>query len=521
MLFDKIHPSPIRSARLDALAPDDSVLYSTVTSANGEFAVMVPADQTVQIRVWAKMEDTQQGQWQAKVVDNTHSDAVYALRSAAITPSESAPAIDIHAASNWGKDQYKVQRPSAPFAILDALYDGFTLLTQTEDQVLPELTVAWSPDNIAAEGAPEEGLIGSSYYTQIEGQPKIYLLGQTDNDADDYDRSVILHEFGHFIMDHISRSDSVGGRYGRDIALDLRVAFNEAISNVFATLIDEQPKYFDTYGNQQIMTQVFDLEKHTSGSGGWHSTEALSWLIHDSVDDQHDDGDHLSIGWAGLHEVLTAQETLEFAGATSIYSFLQTLLSLKPGETDAIHTLAERHNIHINDAYGTGETDSAGSDVTLPLHHTYSIGDTLQVCSHTQLADYNGADVHRLVRVELFSDGHYTITATKAPGGLQSANPNFVLYHQGRVKLAGMSTRKNREQVTHWLERGDYLLDIYEFSNADTISDNGGLACFDVSITPGDEQNALFSPSCDNLASMSGDSRCQFGVTVPDDSFSF
>lgn len=521
LLFDDIYRAPVRGAQIEALGEDDSVIYSTVTSENGEYSVVVPAGTPLRIRVWARIEDTDRGQWQARVIDNTHHDATYAIRSKLIEAVETNTVINIHAASDWGNPAYKTQRASAPFAILDALYDGFTMLSQVEHTIFPELSVAWSPANIAVADDPGEGLIGSSYYTLKDGAPKIYLLGHVDNDADDYDRSVILHEFGHFVMDHISRSDSVGGGYSRGAALDLRVSFNEAISNVFAALIDQQPKYFDAYGNQQASVQVFDLELHDSQVNGWYSTEALSWLIYDIVDDVDDEGDSVSLGWKGLHEALTAPSTLEFPGAMSIYSFLQTALSLNPDSADAIHSLAERHAIFAEDAYGTGENDSAGSSVTLPIYRFLTPGTPLNVCSDSFLSDFNGADVHRLIQFEIVQKGVYSVTATRNGGPLANANPEFVVYHQGDVKLAGFSGAPNREQTSHLLDEGVYLLDVFERSNADHVPHNGGLACFDISILPGDEQNAPIYPVCDNLASLSGDSRCNFDNAGSHNSVSF
>lgn len=501
-------PTPVRSAQVDAVSTTGDVLFSTVTSQTGEYTVLVPAQIELYIRVWAKIEDTVNASWQAQVVDNLNNNATYALKSADINSLSSNHQLNIHAASGLKKDNVSDARASAPFAILDTLHDGFDFIAQQDQRHLKPLTVAWSTRNSTAVGDTSTGAINTSFYSTQDGTPKIYLLGAIENDADDYDRSVILHEFGHYLMDQLSRSDSVGGSHDSNNKLDLRVAFNEAICNVLSALIDGQPIYYDSRGDQ-LPVQRFDLERHDSHINGWYNTEALSWLIYDMIDDPPVDDDGLSLGWDGLYAMLTNPEIIFFDGAMSIFPFLTVAQDLFSDDSQEIQALAMRHGISYSDPYGGDETDGGGSAITLPLYHFYEEGSSTQICSDKEFSDFNGVDVHRFVRFDINTPGSYTITAQKIAGALTVANPEFVVYQNGRVKLAGFSSAKNTESISHVLSNGHYLLDIFERSNADNENDNGGLACFELTITLGERQNAPINPDCDNLAAIAGDSRCQ------------
>ncbi len=502
------YPMPVRSAQIDAMDDQGHLLYSTVSSKTGTYTVLVPAATIMTLRVWAKIEDTMHGAWRAQVVDNTKGYGAYAMISSPFNSGSNSHRVDLHAASGYGTDAYETTRISAPFAILDAIHDGFDFAAEQDQRTFPPLTVAWSPRNSTAKGAIEAGQIGTSFYLSQNKSFRIFLLGNIHNDADDYDRSVILHEFSHYLIEQVSRNDSLGGIYGQSTQLDMRVSFNEAISNVLAMAIEGQSTYFDSTGDQLSAILRFDLEAHQNSTPGWYNTEALSWLLYDLYDGGNKDDDPVALGWDGFYTILTNPDILVFDGVMSIFPFLQVAEELYPEQANAIRALANRQNIVGGDAYGANETDNANSELTLPLYYTYESG-PLNVCSDNQNSDYNGADVHRLIRFNVEKDENYIITVTRQGGTLMDTNPDFDLYLYGKTKASGSSSEKDREQISTMLSQGQYLLDVFERDNADNVEGNGGLACFDVTISPGELNNAPPASSCDNLAARTGDIRCQ------------
>lgn len=75
-----------------------------------------------------------------------------------------------------------------------------------------------------------------SFY--IQGSRELYILGgsngnSTTADTDHFDDSVILHEFGHFLEDVYSKSDSQGGSHNGNFIIDPRLAWSEGWANFF------------------------------------------------------------------------------------------------------------------------------------------------------------------------------------------------------------------------------------------------------------------------------------------------
>lgn len=75
-----------------------------------------------------------------------------------------------------------------------------------------------------------------SFY--IQGSRQLYILGgsngnSTTADTDHFDDSVIIHEYGHFLEDVYSRTDSQGGSHNGNFIIDPRLAWSEGWANFF------------------------------------------------------------------------------------------------------------------------------------------------------------------------------------------------------------------------------------------------------------------------------------------------
>lgn len=531
LLPDQAYPAPARYLKMEMLNASGEIIDTTSTTETGEFAFFIPTQTEFLIRARAQIENPNNNLWSARIVDNTDGNAVYALDSGFIAVEENV-FLEMHATAGFGAEHFYDTRSAGPFAILDALVDGFEFISDQYQQPLPELDIAWSVNNITAAGDVEDGHIGSSYYSKFYGKPTIFLLGAINNDADDYDRSVILHEFGHFVMDQISRGDSIGGSYNPSSKLDLRVSFNEAIANVFSGLINNDAAYVDSFYYQDVSgsylanAQTFNLERNQTEDGGWYSPATLSWLLYDLADEPSNDDDGLALGWPQFYRTLTAQQFTEFDGAASIYSLLDTYINLYPQMQNQILDLSEQHDIHFFDAYGNGETNDGGFAQALPLYQFYE-GSELELCSNSQASDFNGADVRNLVQFTQFEEGPVTIKVANAdPTTL--TNPEFTLYNKGQFVLAKYSAPQllpdlsdgdqpiNSESITQVLQPGSYLLEVFDRDNADNVANNGGLRCFNVSIENGGLNEAPNSSACNNLASLLGDTNCLYDSSSAD-----
>lgn len=473
---------PVRGATVQLVDSGNRVIYTGQTDGQGYYSFAVEANRQLRMRVLAELRGTGSAAWDIQVRDNTNRDALYALEGSLVSAgSGDSQTRDLHAPSGWTGEAYTEARSAAPFAILDSIYDAVqTVVDADPTVVMPPLVVYWSPANIAIGGNYNQGYIGTSFYTSAG--PAIYLLGQADNDADEYDRGVVQHEFGHYLEHQLGRTESIGGSHSQSTRLDMRVAFGEAWGNAFAGMVSGDPIYRDSFGSKQSLGFTINVETRNFGNQGWHNEAAIQSFLYDLFDDEQDPTDHLALGFRPLYEVLTSSRYREFDGFASVYAFAAELELQHPEEAPQISDMLTSVGIHGRGWYGEGETNDAGSPVTLPVYHQLQLGQTVNVCSDTKIQDYNGVDVRRYIRVSFPETRIYTLSATRNGGGILHANPQMKLFRQGNLVAQFTSGFADFESGQRLLTQGEYVIEIYEQTNADGSLQNGGLACFDVRI---------------------------------------
>ena len=290
--------SPARGVTVE-LVQGASVLASTTTDAAGAYSFSVAQNTNVAVRVRAQMIRTGSPSWDFRVADNTNGDAQYVLDGTAASTGTANSTRNLHAASGWGGSGYTAARSAAPFAILDTVYDAAQfVLTANAATAFPPLVLHWSPNNnpnLGADGEPNPatGEIGTSFFAEGLG---IFLLGAENADTEEYDRHVIVHEWGHYFESVFSRSDSIGGPHTRGDQLDFRVAFGEGWGNALSAMVTGQSVYRDVSGPQQSQGFAFDVEgPFRPGSinqrPGWYSEESVQEILFDLFDNSTIDRD--------------------------------------------------------------------------------------------------------------------------------------------------------------------------------------------------------------------------------------
>ena len=135
----------------------------------------------------------------------------------------------------------------------------------------PTWFVAPSPNNHAQDGGLGAYFIAPG--RRSSGVAAIYLLGDEDHDTDEYDRSLIAHEWVHFFEATLSRSDSLGGGHGPGDQLDMRVAFSEGLANALSAMITGEQSYAASFGPKQGSGWRWDIENAAQARlrPGWFS----------------------------------------------------------------------------------------------------------------------------------------------------------------------------------------------------------------------------------------------------------
>jgi len=465
---------PVRETIVEAIDVDSGTVdASTTTDADGNYFLSLLINKDYFIRVKAQLKQTGSPRWDFSVVDNASGNALYALVGSKFNVGVNDSVRDMHAPSGWDGSSYSRARSAAPFAILDVVYNAYNkILSAQPDTKYPSLKIKWSINNGTAKG-------GTSYY---DGD-NIYLLGTADDDTDEYDRHVILHEWMHYYIEKLSRDDSMGGGHNLNDTLDIRHAYSEGLATAFSAMVTGQPRYSDSAGIQQSESFIIDMESGMVPNPGWYSQRSVALTLYDIYDNNNEDGDKLTLGIRAINDVLIT--AMRSTPITSIFPFITALRSNNTNAANAIDALFMTQSISSNsnvDAYGTNETNYPNEDPIniLPIFTPLIAGDpAINICSIADFGTYNKLSNRRFIRFHIASEGTYQITAV----GPSGSDPDLILYGNGDISFSGVSG--NNEIFNLTLAQGDYILEMYEYTNVYPGNGSGrprGTTCFDVSI---------------------------------------
>jgi hypothetical protein len=244
-------PNPIRQAQVTVYDASNAIVQCGSTDDNGDFAVTVPSTTAnYTIAVSARIYDSVT---KAAVFNNPTENSVHFIST---TASGVATAnVGTLVASATGDIK------GGAFNILDQIYEAnLYLLSSTANCTTtfsactpftgaPPVFIYWD-----AGVNPGEYFNAGALSFYLPGESELYILGgengDTDSsDVDHFDNSIVLHEYGHFIEDIFSDTDSPGGSHSGNSIIDPRLAWGEGWANFFQAAVLNNPVYRDTYGN--------------------------------------------------------------------------------------------------------------------------------------------------------------------------------------------------------------------------------------------------------------------------------
>ncbi len=452
---------PVRGALVDVIDAASSIQLATATTDdNGAYAVAVPANTIVAVRVRAQLARSGQGAtWDVTVRDNTRSGALYSMQTSAFSSGAVATVRDIHAPSGWGGSSYTGERVAGPFAILDTVYAAMQKVTSVAPATaFPVLRVFWSVNNAPASGSIAAGQIGTTFFVSRSSGREIYVLGKEDSDTDEYDAPVIAHEWGHYYQSAMSRDDSTGGEHGQNDRLDRRLAFSEGWGNAWSGIALGRRNYVDSVGPQQSLPGAnIDLGAGAATTPGWYrepSIQSIFWNLNQQV------------GFKPIHDALTSSQFRGGAAVTSIHPFSAAFNAVAPGSAAALAALLSGQGISAaaNDPFGTAETNNGGIPGTIPMYKPATANGTVtQACVSNDAGPGNKLGSFSYLRFTAPANGSYQLQVNGAAG----TNPDFDLFRGGLI---------DRTSNTVSLSAGEYVLAVTDLNNSDT--------CFNVSIQP-------------------------------------
>jgi hypothetical protein len=307
--LDLSHPRDVPVAQIRVELRDASnsskVVAKGTTDDGGSYQFDVPDDTAeVALYVFAQTGKIQVGD------PDTHQ--IYVVGTDAFDPSSPPGQVII-------PDQ---DRLSGPFNILADIQRANRVLAQT-DPTLPvgdtQLTIFWSPTN-------QDGT-----YFDV-GSNTAWVLGNRDEDSDEFDDSVIIHEYGHYVAKRYSRDDTPGGEHYLGDVLDPRLAWSEGWANFFAQAVLGTPIWIDTMGTGGSDVFSFDLSQEVADGDrpGYWSEDSVGSALWSIFSDAGTGSGHLGLGLKPIFSVLHNY----FPQQTFVY-----LLTLADGLVQSDHNL--------------------------------------------------------------------------------------------------------------------------------------------------------------------------------------
>ena len=256
-------------------------ISETSTGADGSFSFTVTRGKTYTVELRSETTDGTMVKVVRNLPDNVHifqvkninvpNDAAEVLIPENKTRVPSYKATD----TNYNEDQ------SGAYGILDTVRRGQNYV-KDRGETLHDVTVVWYPNYT----------LGASYYA---GNRIFHIRGQATRPGQ-WQPDVILHEYGHYVLDIYSKDDSPGGSHtgGQE---DPRLAYSEGWGHFLQAAIQNDPRY------EGLAT--FNIEIDTEGWGKQNEIDVagILWDIYDPAND-----DPLNLGINNIWHIVTGNK---------------------------------------------------------------------------------------------------------------------------------------------------------------------------------------------------------------------
>lgn len=473
----EVESRPVRGAVVELVDDLGQIKASTITANNGNYSFTTQKNLLIKVRVKAQLLSTSIPTWNFKVTDNTSNNALYVLDGALFTTSTQSAKRNLHAVSGWDGVAYTASRAAAPFAILDSIYVGLgRIISAGNKQNLSPLELRWSTKNSAAEGDVTKGEIGTSFY----GNSAIYILGDANNDIDEYDPHVLLHEWGHYIEDELFRSDSIGGDHSDGQLLDFRVAMSEGFANAFSGMMIDQVNYADASGIGQSSGFTFNIGRKSRVNKGYFSEGSVGSVLYNYYASNLN---KTANDFLPIFTILNNSAYSESEAFTSIFLFHSKLKDQFPSHASLFSSLMQEQDIFGTDEYASDESNNGGLSISLPVFKALNVnGAAVNICSAADYGKYNKLGNSQFLKLNIAQSGNYNVRANKSGGANVNSKPEFILHQNGRAIAYVENTVSDNVTGNLTISRGNYVLEIYDLNNHDSDNTDENMTCFNVRV---------------------------------------
>jgi hypothetical protein len=444
---------PIRGARVEVWDPrTEQALSVSEPDDDGMFTLVVPDRGGLKVRVLSRLRAGD-----IRVLDNMAGGQIYSLTDDIGNPRDTTRI-----------ELIDTTRQAGAFNILDNIQRANAQVALSDPQFTPPpLTIYWSEkNNESVLLRLTNGELRSTFFKLSTNTA--YILGDRNIDSDEFDDSVILHEYAHMLAARFSRDDSPGGPHTVGDYLDPRLAWSEGWANFFSSAVRGTSLYIDSKG-PGIPSLRYDLEEDIPPNDrpGYWSEASVSGLLWDLLDENQDNVDTAQFPFSAIWAAFTDLRNVRYV---YLPFFLETFLARNPGFSDALRAMViRRGNIDFQ--------PDVRPSVAYPFPKPIAVGETV--------VD-NYVDSFTTKRWNLASSSHFwsfstttggVVTITLTIDGLGAANnPNandldlYLLDGNGkRLELSRRGLNGQPEVIAGLrLNPGTYYVEVRSFYTAET-----------------------------------------------------
>lgn len=459
---------------VEAVAHDDitNVLATTTTGGSGAYALTFDTDVDYYIRARARAGDD--GVYHSQ----TAPPILHAIPGAIQNRASGGQVVDLHGAYDLPYVR------SGAFAILDTVGRLREAVAGSFPGLGP-LDLFWGAGNQATrflkdgDGntitlTTETGLNGPI------GNPSIYLRGggsfdPTRGDHDEFDETVIAHEWASFLMLTRSRDNNFGGPHaGEDLIKSS--AFSEGVVTAIGCALLDEPVYRDTWGWPTVSTGLLlelDCESGSlPGSGTGYSSEfevtRVTWDLLDGGAGWpgDNDGDPAAVDAA---DFFASFESLGSRGAPYEVAWTASLLQqlIDDGHLTAMDADT------IMQAHGAEFPPAGGDDFPAPL--TLGVTETglLDAWSGSDPNPVLGPQANGVWRLEVASAQSVTIDLTNTTGSYKPASHrlDLTVHALDRTIVAAEAGEAANKSTSVNLNPGTYIVRVQHMPASEAESE--------------------------------------------------
>jgi len=358
-------------------------------------------------------------------------------------------------------------RASGPFNILDALRLAGVWVSAAEPAVsIPPVKVRWSPTNTGG--------------TFFDTNTKVAVVkGDRTSDSDEFDNTVIDHEYAHYLEVLLSRDDSPGGNHTIHDVLDPRVAWNEGWADFFGVasqdLAPSSSLYFDSMSGGVFS---FDLENNAAlgSTPGYWDESSVSSALWDLYDARSDSGDGGQIPAAQIWQGFRDAKNDSFL---YLIDYADRLVALDPNVGTFLTSLLGERQI----AYTPGGIPSVTNPFPAPIDSGVAVTGTVDSLTKQRTNLLSSSAFYGFTIGDAES-ADATLDITGGPAG-QNDLDLLLLGEQGGVIVFSQNSGTASEALHADLQPGFYVLQVKSFSvSGATTTFNKGDYTLNLSLAP-------------------------------------